>query len=167
VIEGARGSGKTQTALQQAASAVRLDSDLRAREAALLDPSLLLEGAKPRLIDEWQLVPGIWNQVRVWVNDHPHEPGAFILTGSAVPADDETRNVGVLRFTRMQLRPMSLLESGHSTGAVSLTALLDGDAPRSADPGIDIHQLADRIAAGGWPGLLGRDVDAALLALRG
>lgn len=167
LIEGARACGKTQTALQQAGSAVRLDSDLAAREAALLDPSLLLDGERPRVIDEWQLVPEVWNQVRVWVNDHPDEPGAFVLTGSALPADDATRNVGALRFSRLRMRPMSLQESGHSTGAVSLRALFAGDAARATAPSFDIRALAERIVIGGWPALIERPVEAAQLALRG
>lgn len=167
LIEGARACGKTQTALQRAGSAVRLDSDRAAREAALLDPSLLLEGERPRVIDEWQLVPEIWNQVRVWVNDHPDQPGAFVLTGSALPADDAMRNVGALRFSRLRMRPMSLHESGHSTGAVGLRALFAGDAARATAPSFDIRALADRIAVGGWPALIDRPVEAAQLALRG
>lgn len=167
LIEGARACGKTQTALQQAGSAVRLDSDLPAREAALLDPSLLLDGERPRVIDEWQLVPEVWNQVRVWVNDHPDEPGAFVLTGSALPADDAMRNVGALRFSRLRMRPMSLHESGHSTGAVSLRAMFGGAAARATAPSFDIRALAERIAIGGWPGLIDRPVEAAQLALRG
>ena len=167
LIEGARACGKTQTALQPAGSAVRLDSDRPAREAALLDPSLLLEGEKPRVIDEWQLVPDIWNQVRVWVNDHPDQPGAFILTGSAQPEDDVMRNVGALRFSRLRMRPMSLHESGHSTSAVSLRALFAGDAARATAPSFDIRTLVERIAFGGWPVLMDRTVDAAQLALRG
>ena len=167
LIEGARACGKTQTALQQAGSAVRLDSDRAAREAALLDPSLLLDGDRPRVIDEWQLVPEIWNQVRVWVDDHPDEPGAFVLTGSALPADDATRNVGALRFSRLRMRPMSLHESGHSSGAVSLRALFGGGAARATAPSFDVRALAERIAVGGWPALIDRPVEAAQVALRG
>lgn len=167
LIEGPRGCGKTETALQAARSAVRLDRDDAARAAGLLDPALLLDGVRPRLIDEWQLVPRVWNQVRSDVDDHPDETGRFILAGSAVPADDETRHSGSLRFTRLRMRPMSLAESGHSTGDVSLGALLAGDSPRAGDPGLTIRDLAERIAVGGWPALAGRSPGDALIALRG
>jgi predicted AAA+ superfamily ATPase len=167
LIEGPRGCGKTETALRAARSAVRLDRDDAARAAGLLDPALLLDGVRPRLIDEWQLVPRVWNQVRSDVDDHPDETGRFILAGSAVPADDETRHSGSLRFTRLRMRPMSLAESGHSSGDVSLGALLAGDSPRAGDPGLTIRDLAERIAVGGWPALAGRSPGDALIALRG
>lgn len=167
LIEGPRGCGKTETALRAARSAVRLDRDEQARAAGLVDPALLLDGARPRLIDEWQLVPRVWNQVRSDVDDHPDETGRFILAGSSVPADDETRHSGSLRFTRLRMRPMSLAESGHSTGDVSLAALFDGESPRAGDPGLTIRDLVERITVGGWPALIGRSVDDALIALRG
>ena len=167
LIEGARGCGKTQTSLRAARSAVRLDRDHSSREAGLLDPSLLLTGQRPRLIDEWQLVPQVWNEVRGAVDDHPEEAGQFILTGSAVPADDVTRHTGALRFTRLRMRPMSLAESGHSTATVSLAGLFDGDQPRAADPGLRIRDLAERICVGGWPGLVERDPPDAQLAIQG
>lgn len=167
LIEGPRGCGKTQTALHVAQSAVRLDRDPAARRIGELDPSLLLPGDRPRLIDEWQLVPGVWNAVRSDVDDHPQDPGRFILTGSAVPADDVTRHTGSLRFTRLRMRPMSLAESGHSTREVSLAALCDGGVPRGADPGLDIRAIAERITIGGWPGLIGRDPADAMLATQG
>ena len=167
LIEGPRGCGKTETARQAARSEVRLDVDNEARTAGLVAPSMLLQGDRPRLIDEWQLVPAVWNQVRREVDAHPDQAGLFILTGSAVPADDATRHSGGLRFTRLQMRPMSLAETGHSTGGVSLAALFAGDDPRARDPGLGITDLAERIAVGGWPGLLGRTADQALVALRG
>jgi len=111
VIEGPKACGKTRTAEQVAASSVRLDLDLNVRQAAAIDPSLALDGPPPRLIDEWQVVPGIWNAVRHAVDDRG-QPGQFILTGSAVPADDETRHSGAGRMVRMRMRPMSLFEPG-------------------------------------------------------
>ena len=167
LVEGPRGSGKTETSLRAAKSAVRLDRDDAARAAGLLDPALLLDGERPRLIDEWQLVPNVWNQVRSDVDDHPEETGRFILTGSAVPADDATRHSGALRFTRLRMRPMSLAESGHSTGDVSLAGLLAGETPRAGDPGLRIRDLAERIVVGGWPALAPRGVRDAMVALRG
>ena len=167
LIEGPRACGKTQTALGRARSVVRLDRDQASRNAGLLDPALLLLGDKPRLIDEWQLVPQVWNEVRGEVDDHPEILGQFILTGSSVPSEDESRHTGALRFTRLRMRPMSLSEAGYSTGAVSLAALFAGEMPPARDPGLRIGDLAVRICVGGWPALLKRPVGAALLALRG
>jgi predicted AAA+ superfamily ATPase len=166
LIEGPRGCGKTSTALTRAASAVRLDVDEAVRTAGLVAPQVLLPGARPRLIDEWQLVPDVWNHVRRAVDDSL-EPGQFILTGSAVPVDDATRHTGSLRVARLRMRPMSLAESGHSTRAVSLAALLRGGEPQAADPGLDIHALAERIVIGGWPILIARTPEQAMTALRG
>ncbi len=167
VIEGPRGCGKTETARQAAASEVRLDVDDEARAAGLLAPALLLDGDRPRLIDEWQLVPAIWNQVRREVDATGGRPGQFILTGSAVPADDVTRQSGALRFSRLRMRPMSLVEAGHSTGDISLKSLFDGTEPRAVDPGLTINDLAERITVGGWPNLQDRTIDEASIALRG
>ena len=114
-IEGPKACGKTATARQIAASEVLLDVDANAREAAAVDPALVLDGATPRLIDEWQLEPAIWNHVRRAVDDR-HAPGQFILAGSAVPPDDITRHTGAGRITRLRMRPMSLFESGVSSG---------------------------------------------------
>ena len=145
LIEGARGCGKTETGLRAARRAVRLDRDPAARRAGTLDPTLLLAGERPRLVDEWQLVPDVWNAVRADVDDHPEEPGRFILAGSAVPADDATRHTGSLRFTRLRMRPMSLAESGHSSRAVSLADLFAGAGASAADPGLGVRDLAERI----------------------
>ena len=166
LIEGPRGCGKTETARQAAASEVRLDTDQAARELAELDPSLILEGPVPRLIDEWQTVPAIWNHVRRAVDDR-RAPGQFILTGSSMPADDVTRHSGAGRFVRIRMRPMTLSESGHGTGSISLHGMLDGIGPRSVDPGLTVPDLADRICAGGWPGLVDLPIDSTLPAVRG
>lgn len=167
VVEGPRGCGKTETARQAAASEVRLDVDDNARAAALLDPSLVLDGARPRLLDEWQLVPTVWNHVRRQVDDAGGAPGQFILTGSATPTDDVTRHSGALRIGRLRMRPMSLAEAGYSTGEISLAALFEGGQPRATDPGLTIRDIAERIAVGGWPGLQDRRLEDALAALRG
>jgi predicted AAA+ superfamily ATPase len=165
VLEGPKACGKTATARQQAASEVLLDVDENARRAVAIDPRLVLEGPTPRLIDEWQIEPAIWNHLRRAVDDRGR-PGQFILTGSAVPADDVTRHTGAGRLTRLRMRPMSLFETAHSTGRVSLNALLDGEGPRAPDPGLTIPDLAERIAVGGWPGLLDRTTAQALQAVR-
>lgn len=150
LIEGPKACGKTETARRMASSEVLLDLDEAARTAAEVDPALVLEGEVPRLLDEWQLVPKLWNQIRRTV-DERNLPGQFILTGSAVPADDETRHIGVGRITRIRMRPMSLFESGHSTGDISLEQLLDGESPRAPDTGLTVRDLVDRLCIGGWP----------------
>lgn len=131
------------------ASEVLLDIDVNAREAASVDPSLILAGDMPRLIDEWQVEPGVWNHVRRWVDDRR---GTFVLTGSAVPADDATRHTGAARISRLRMRPMSLYEAGLSTGDVSLLALVQGAATQAGDPGLTLPDLIDEVCRGGWPG---------------
>ena len=167
VIEGPRGCGKTETARRAARSEVLLDVDDEARAAGLLDPDLVLAGARPRLLDEWQLVPAVWNRVRRAVDAAPNQPGQFLLTGSAAPADDVTRHSGALRFSRLRMRPMSLFEVGRSTGEASLTRLLAGEEIAAPDPGLRVAEIAELVAVGGWPGLLHRPLEAAQDALRG
>jgi predicted AAA+ superfamily ATPase len=149
LIEGSKACGKTETARQVAASEVLLDVDANAREAALTDPSLVLAGEMPRLIDEWQLEPAVWNHVRRWVDDRR---GRFILTGSAVPADDVTRHTGAARISRLRMRPMSLYEAGRSTGQISLKELMGGVSTQAPDPGLQLDDLIDEVCRGGWPG---------------
>jgi predicted AAA+ superfamily ATPase len=163
VIEGPKACGKTETARQVAASEVLLDVDANAREAALVDPALVLTGEMPRLIDEWQLEPAVWNHVRRWVDD---KRGRFILTGSAVPADDITRHTGAARISRLRMRPMSLYEAGRSTGEVSLLELMNGTATTAADPGLTLDDLIEEVCRGGWPGFRGLDLARARRAVR-
>ncbi len=165
VIEGPKACGKTATARQVAASEVLLDVDANARRAVAVDPALVLDGSVPRLIDEWQLVPDIWNHIRRAVDDRG-APGQFILTGSAVPADEITRHTGAGRIARLRMRPMSLFETGHSNGAISLAELLAGAPARSPNPGLTVSDLVQRLAVGGWPGLLGVRVQYSLQAVR-
>ena len=153
MLEGVRACGKTQTGLHHCASSVRLDTDEDARQLASLQPDLVLNGTSPRLIDEWQLAPRLWNAVRQTVDDR-RTPGQFILTGSATPADDITRHSGAGRILRLRLRPMSLFESGHSSGEISLRALMDGTRPAGATAPLGLGGLVDRLCVGGWPGLL-------------
>jgi predicted AAA+ superfamily ATPase len=164
VLEGAKACGKTESARQVAASEVLLDLDDAARATAQVDPALVLQGPTPRLIDEWQIVPKLWNRVRRTI-DERGLPGQFILTGSAVPADDETRHVGAGRITRIRLRPMSLFESGHSSGDISVSELLDGNPVRAADTGTTIAQIVDRICIGGWPAFQQLSVEDGLVAV--
>jgi hypothetical protein len=165
VIEGPKACGKTATARRIAASEVLLDVDEAARRAISVDPALVLDGKTPRLIDEWQVAPALWNHIRRVV-DAREKPGQFVLTGSALPADDVTRHTGAGRIARLQMRPMSLYESGHATGDISLKAILNGAPTRSPDPGLKVGDLAERIAVGGWPGLLNRGLEGSLQANR-
>ncbi|MCL2781266.1 MAG: DUF4143 domain-containing protein [Actinomycetia bacterium] len=160
IIEGSKACGKTTTAQQVAVSAARLDRDTQLRRAGLADPNVLLDGPVPRLIDEWQLVPEVWNAVRVSVDDRG-APGQFVLTGSATPADDETRHSGAMRFLRVPMRPMSLLESDVSSGAVSLAALWSGAAPEPRATASCLEEIAECACRGGWPGLAGLELDLA------
>ncbi|WP_062465251.1 ATP-binding protein [Demequina soli] len=152
LVEGPRACGKTATARQAAASEVLLDSDDGALAMAEALPALLLDGASPRLIDEWQLAPRLWNQVRHAV-DETVEPGRFILTGSATPADDVTRHSGAGRIIRFRMRPMTLLESGASSGEVSLAHLLDGGTVQGSVTSVSVPDLAEIVVRGGWPAL--------------
>lgn len=165
VIEGPKACGKTATASRVAASEVMLDVDAGARQALAVDPALVLEGSRPRLLDEWQVEPSLWNHVRRAV-DNAGQPGQFVLTGSAVPPDDADRHTGAGRFSFLRMRPMSLFETGHSNGAVSMAAIFDGGTVRSADPGLTIRDLADRITIGGWPAQQDRPTRAAADAAR-
>jgi hypothetical protein len=165
VIEGPKGCGKTATARQIAASEVLLDVDENARQAIAVDPSLVLDGPTPRLIDEWQIEPAIWNHIRRAVDDRG-KPGQFILTGSSVPADDITRHTGAARLTRLRMRPMSLFETGRATGVISLRDSLAGSPPRSPDAGLSVPDLADLVVIGGWPANLTRTVPQSTQAVR-
>ena len=165
VIEGPRACGKTSTARQVARSEALLDVDDEARHLARLEPAELLVGETPRLIDEWQLEPSVWNHVRRTVDDRQAK-GQFILTGSAVPPDDITRHTGAGRFSRLRLRPMSLFELGHATGTVSLSAVLSGGHVRSPAALLTAREVAQVVCVGGWPGHLHSSADEALRANR-
>ncbi len=151
VLEGPKACGKTATARKRAASEILLDVDDNARQLASVDPGTALRGEAPRLIDEWQLEPSIWNHVRRAVDDRA-TPGQFILTGSAVPADDVTRHSGAGRFTRIRMRPLSLFESQLSNGEISLAKLLDGSDQSAQASSFSVPELAEVVAGGGWPG---------------
>jgi len=151
LIRGARQVGKTTTALQHAASSVRLDEP-NSRRLAELDPSVILDGATPRLIDEWQVVPQVWNAVRHEI-DSRQTKGQFILTGSATPTDDVTRHSGAGRIARMTLRPMSLSESDDSTKKISFGSLWE-DWDSGALGGPTVADYANLIVRGGWPSLV-------------
>jgi len=166
LVEGPKACGKTFTAEQHARSYVFLDTDTRARAALDVDPALVLSGEPPQLIDEWQLEANtVWNHVRSQV-DRRGKPGQFILTGSAVPREDISRHTGAGRFARIRMRPMSLFESGESTGAMSLSSLLAGDRPDSPASELTVTDLIDLTVRGGWPLNLPMPADDAAQANR-
>lgn len=165
LIQGPKACGKTETASRRAASIVHVDTDPTVAPQVSVDPSLVLEGRVPRLLDEWQVQPALWNAVRRAV-DSADGRGQFILTGLTAPGVDAVRHSGAGRFSRLQMRTMTLVESGDSDGTVSLSGLLAGDAPRSTAPPLDFNGLLKRIAVGGWPGLTGLSDDAAGASLR-
>lgn len=165
LIEGPRACGKTETARRHAASEVLLDVDAPARTAADIDPALLLDGPVPRLLDEWQLEPRVWDAVRRVV-DARRAVGQFVLTGSAAPIDDVRRHSGAGRVAVVRMRPMSLFELGASPGAVSVRALLDGAEVPPLRCDIDLSGYAERTVIGGWPALLGHSVQDASIFVR-
>ena len=144
-----------------AQSEVFLDVDRRAKDMIAVDPELVLEGSTPRLIDEWQTAPVIWNHVRRAVDARVGK-GHFILTGSAVPPDDITRHTGAGRILRLRLRPMSLYELGYSTGQVSLSEVLAGQPVTSPSTDLSVQDLAELICVGGWPGHLNSSFEEAI-----
>ncbi len=158
LVEGPKWCGKTTTAEQQAASILYMADPMRKQQnlqAAKMNVQQLLTGETPRLIDEWQIAPSLWDSVRFEV-DHRGGWGHFILTGSSVPpSSDEIFHSGTGRFAKLKMRTMSLFESGDSTGAVSLSDLFDAEKkPLSGSSKIDINRLAYLICRGGWPGAL-------------
>lgn len=159
LVEGPRACGKTSTGLHHAHSSVRLDAPGMA-DLAVLDPAGILEGDAPRLIDEWQLAPELWNAIRHQI-DARQRPGQFILSGSARPTDDVRRHSGAGRFARMRMRPMTLAEAGLSTKLVSLHDLAQTARTSGIRSDLTYRDLGACAVRGGWPGLLGHDEGAA------
>lgn len=167
LIEGPKASGKTATAVRAAATVFDMDQDATARASIELNPDFLFNRPTPILFDEWQVIPELWNRVRRAVDASDRGRGLFLLTGSAVPRDDVNRHSGAGRFGMLRMRPMSLYESGHSNGDVSLAALLNGQTQSGRDNGLSVPDLVERIVIGGWPDLLDADEAAARRWLSG
>lgn len=165
LIEGPKWCGKTTTAEQQARSILYMDNPASFEsnlQMAEIDPGILLEGDTPRLVDEWQLAPKLWDTMRFEV-DHRHQVGQFILTGSAVPSDEESmKHSGTGRFSWLTMRPMSLYESGESNGKVSLSQLFESRENIVATNSLRIDDIAFLICRGGWPFACSLQGDAAL-----
>lgn len=155
LLEGVRGCGKTRTAREHSASWVAVDSDDPQVTGALaVEPSLLLAGDRPRLIDEWQVAPSLWNSARRVIDDADTK-GLFIFTGSATPPASSNRHTGAHRFATIRMRPMTLLERGVGDGRVSLAGLFASPTtPDFFEPTLEAPQVTavlDAIAHGGWP----------------
>ena len=165
LVEGPKWCGKTTTAERAAASVLYMDEPKKKAQNVLLaktSPDELLAGAAPRLIDEWQLAPELWDAVR-FSTDHSGGFGRFILTGSAVPADSEAMShSGTGRFSWLRMRPMTLWESGDSSGGLPLSALFDGTAPDAARARPhELAAVAGLVCRGGWPQAIGLKDDLA------
>ncbi len=168
LIEGAKWCGKTRSASNASRSVLYMqepDSAIANKALADTKPSLLLKGDTPRLIDEWQVAPVLWDAVRFEV-DRRQEVGQFILTGSAVPTDNATAHTGTGRISRMMMRPMSLFESLESTGSVSLRQLFEGKLEIEGISNLTIEQIAFVICRGGWPASISRQGTSALRMAR-
>ena len=158
LVEGPKWCGKTTTSEQHAKSINYVSDPVNLNRNMILaemNINALLEGEKPRLLDEWQVIPQLWDAVRFAV-DHSKGIGQFILTGSAVPPDkdkqEKIHHTGTGRVTRLRMRPMSLWESGESNGAVSLGELfLNPEKPIFGESGLQIEDIAYLICRGGWP----------------
>jgi len=164
LLKGVRFCGKTTTAMHHAASFVRLDESKLIREQAVLVPQIVLHGDTPRLLDEWQLVPSIWNAVRSEI-DHRAAKGQFILAGSASPSDDISAHTGAGRIARLTLRTMSLAESDDSIKSVNFNDLFIKNTQIGGLGGVEIQDYAKLIVRGGMPALIGETPEIAQEAM--
>lgn len=165
LIEGPKWCGKTTCAEQKAKSIVYMNDPKKSSmymQLAKMSPQTLLEGESPKLIDEWQLAPSLWDTIRFEV-DHREGEGFFILTGSAVPAKtDDIWHTGTGRFARIKMRTMSLWESEDSTGIISLGALFNGSAQTAITDEKSLEDMAFLVCRGGWPKATMQKKDVAL-----
>lgn len=152
LIEGCKWCGKSTTGMHHAKSIIEFQNPDKKQEYDRIrntQPSLFLKGEKPRMFDEWQMYPVVWDSIRTDV-DHSREKGQYILTGSAKPSEGETMHTGTGRISRVLMRPMSLYESGESTGEVSLADIFDGKDISGVSK-LSLEDLASIIVRGGWP----------------
>ena len=164
-VEGPKWCGKTWTSSHHSRSRIFIGDpagNFQNRQLAEMSPSLVLEGETPRLIDEWQEVPPIWDAVRYQV-DQSAQKGQFILTGSATPNHKGILHSGAGRIAKLRMRPMSLFESGDSSGKVSLESLCHGTLTPVMTGEVDLKALIGLIVRGGWPGALHLPVEQAAM----
>lgn len=161
LIKGPKSCGKTETASQYAKSILRMDRDPQVSVIMKTNPRLLLEGETPRLIDEWQEQPEIWNYIRHEVDERKSK-GLFILTGSSNPPENVRLHSGAGRFTVLQMDTMTWQELGYSSGIVKLSDLLEGRILDYYEPAISLEDIIERICIGGWPTLLNEDYKNAM-----
>lgn len=166
LIKGPKSCGKTETAKRFSKSFLEMDRDKQVPVVMATNPHLLLAGDTPRLIDEWQEQPEIWNYVRHEVDDRKAK-GQFILTGSANPTDEVKLHSGAGRFTVVQMDTMTWQELGYSTGIVKMSDLLLGSFPDFSDAGVSLEFIIDKMVIGGWPTLLNERPENALRMNRG
>ncbi|MBE0678774.1 MAG: ATP-binding protein [Bacteroidales bacterium] len=165
LIRGPKACGKTETALRLASSVLLVDQDEQVPYLMDADPKRLLAGKTPRLIDEWQIQPKLWNYIRHEI-DARKERSQFILTGSSTPDHKNPIHSGAGRFTSVDMRTLSWQELGYSTGQASMKHLLSDNKIVLSDRSVDLETIVERIIKGGWPGLLTSNTDEALLLNR-
>ena len=166
LVKGPKSCGKTETSKLFAKSILEMDRDRQVPVIMATNPQLLLIGDTPRLIDEWQEQPEIWNYIRHEVDDRKTK-GQFILTGSSNPNDNVRLHSGAGRFTVVQMDTMTWQELGYSTGTVKMSDLLQGDFPDFYDAGVSLDFIVEKILIGGWPALLNGSTKNALKTNRG
>jgi len=166
LIKGPKSCGKTATAKQFSKSILEMDRDIQVPIIMATNPRMLLVGESPRLIDEWQIYPEIWNYVRHEVDDNIKK-GQFILTGSANPNDNIKLHSGAGRFTVLQMDTLTWQELGFSSGAFKMSDLLRGVLIDINEPGVSLDFIIDRLCIGGWPGLISANTKNALSMNRG
>ena len=163
LIEGPKWCGKTWTSLNQANSVIYImdpAGNYSNKTLARINPALLLPGDAPRLIDEWQEAPGIWDAIRFDIDQNPAH-GKYILTGSVLPLQDSYRHSGTGRIATIQMRPMTLFESMDSSGMISLGAVFEREKFEPFITDIDLFQLIDITLRGGWPETLKLPIEKA------
>ncbi len=164
-IEGPKWCGKTWTSSFHSSSEIFIGDpagNFQNRSLAELNPSMILDGETPRLIDEWQEVPSIWDAVRYRVDQNPQK-GQYLLTGSATPNHKGILHSGAGRIAKLRMRPMSLFESGDSSGRISLASLCQGTIEPVMTGEVDLKKIIEHIVRGGWPASLGLPIEKAAL----
>lgn len=163
-IEGPKWCGKSWTSAFHSSSVISLanpNDNFQNRRMAEMNPALVLDGEEPRLVDEWQVVPPIWDAVRYRVDESPRK-GRFILTGSATPNHKGIMHSGAGRIARVRMRPMSLFESGDSSGKVSLEAICNSDIQPMMIGDVRLQDIINLIVRGGWPASLNLSIERAM-----